>query len=51
MEHKNCVNCVLHVYEENDEEVEVLVCILRRKRIENPQQAATCPNFYRGNDE
>jgi len=48
---KNCLNCVHHTYEENGEEVEVLVCFLRRKLIEQPEQAEDCVSYYTGSDE
>ena len=51
MEPKNCLNCVHHNYEENDEEVEVLVCFVRRKQIAMLEQAENCPSYYRGLDE
>ncbi len=46
---KNCLNCVHHQYEENQEEIEVLVCFLRRKLIDNPNKATNCPSYYTAN--
>lgn len=55
---KSCLNCVHHNYEENSEEVEVLVCFLRvasakrkHKLIEKAEQAGDCPNYYTGSYE
>ncbi len=45
----NCLNCVHHQYEENEEEVEVLVCFLRRKHIKRPEEAADCISYYTPN--
>ena len=48
---KSCLNCVHANYEENSEEVEVLVCFLRRKLIEKSEQAGECASYYTGSYE
>ncbi len=51
----NCLNCVHHQYEENEEEVAeaklpyILVCFQRRKPIEQPEEAADCISYYTPN--
>ncbi len=52
---RNCLNCVHHTYEENQEEVAeaklpcVLVCFQRRKVIEKQEQAVDCISYYTPN--
>ncbi len=48
---KTCPNCVHHHYEENEEEIELGVCFLRRKLVKDKFQAATCPDYYTGRSE
>ncbi len=51
MKQRTCLDCVHHHYEENEEEVEVLVCFQRRKLIRDIQQAQDCQHLYTANQD